>query len=209
MNLFGPSHDIHKTGRDLMDRPSDGTEALERAWIARIVHQDRAAFEALYKRFERPLFRYLTSLLRSPELAEEILDDVMVEIWHRASRFSGSSRPSTWIFAIAHHKAIDRLRRRKVSTLTLDDLSHLAGDTGAPDEAALHESFRREVALALAELSPDHRSVIELAFGFGYAYCEIAEIVNCPVNTVKTRMHHARKQLQVILERRGLGREHS
>jgi RNA polymerase sigma factor (sigma-70 family) len=77
----------------------------------------------------------------------------------------------------------------------------------SPEATAMRESVRRDIALALASLSAEHRAVLVLTFNHGYGYNEIAQIVGCPVNTVKTRMFYAKKQLRETLERRGLRRE--
>lgn len=187
-----------------MPLPDDGP-ALEGLWIAQIARGDRAAFERLYGAYQRPLFRYFLHFVHVVELAEELTDDVLVEVWKNAARFHGRSKPSVWVFGIAYHKAMDALRRRRPPVVDLHAVENAPDDQRlAPEAAALHESVRNDVALALATLSAEHRAVLVLTFGHGYGYAEIAQIVGCPVNTVKTRMFYAKKRLKETLERRGV-----
>ncbi|HET9343824.1 MAG TPA: sigma-70 family RNA polymerase sigma factor [Candidatus Eremiobacteraceae bacterium] len=189
---------------DGMPLPDDGP-ALEGLWIAQIARGDRAAFERLYGAYQRPLFRYFLHFVHVVELAEELTDDVLVEVWKNAARFHGRSKPSVWVFGIAYHKAMDALRRRRPPVVDLHAVENAPDDQRlAPEAAALHESVRNDVALALATLSAEHRAVLVLTFGHGYGYAEIAQIVGCPVNTVKTRMFYAKKRLKETLERRGV-----
>ncbi len=183
--------------RDGPDQPAD--EELVKA----VARGSRTAFDALYARYERPLYRYIRSLARTSDSTEEILNDVMLEVWRGAARYAGRSRVSTWIFGIAHHKTIDRLRRRRPDSVELDSIATRSREPDATGDAVAAEAFVRAVALALEELPAEQRAVVELAFGMGYGYRDIAEIVQCPVNTVKTRVFHARRALQTILERRG------
>jgi RNA polymerase sigma-70 factor (ECF subfamily) len=187
-----------------MPLPDDGP-ALEGLWIAQIARGDRAAFERLYGAYQRPLFRYFLHFVHMVEVAEELTDDVLVEVWKNAARFHGRSKPSVWVFGIAYHKAMDALRRRRPPVVDLHAVENAPDDQRlAPEAAALHESVRNDVALALATLSAEHRAVLVLTFGHGYGYAEIAQIVGCPVNTVKTRMFYAKKRLKETLERRGV-----
>jgi len=189
---------------DGMPLPDDGP-ALEGLWIAQIARGDRAAFERLYGAYQRPLFRYFLHFVHMVEVAEELTDDVLVEVWKNAARFHGRSKPSVWVFGIAYHKAMDALRRRRPPVVDLHAVENAPEDERlAPEAAALHESVRNDVALALATLSAEHRAVLVLTFGHGYGYAEIAQIVGCPVNTVKTRMFYAKKRLKETLERRGV-----
>src|SRR5512144_397724 len=156
--------------------------------IRRVAAKDRRAFETLYQRYVQRLHRYLSRQIQSPELAEEVLDDVMLVVWQSAGRYNGTSRVSTWIFGIAHHKALKaraRLASRATETPLSDD--EVAGGEG-PDDVTMRGELDRLLARGLAALSPEQRAVVELTFYHGSSYQEIAEITRAPVNTVKTRM---------------------
>jgi len=165
---------------------------VDRDRMARTAQGDRAAFEELYR------------TLGSAENAEEVAIDVMVEVWKQAKSFRGDSRVSTWIFGIARFKALTGLRRRRPDTVDIDDAGPLADPGEQPDAALERAGTKSRIRHALARLSEDHREVMELTFFQGFSYPEIAALVDCPVNTVKTRMFHARKQLRGLLGAEGV-----
>lgn len=172
--------------------------------LRRVAAKDKKAFEALYHLYYRRLFAYLFKVMRRADLVEEVLNDVMLAIWSHAASFDGRSRLSTWIFGIAYHKALKALARRPAPAETGNEEQIPEPVDGDEPESLL---ARRELAgvlgRALHELSPEQRAVVELTYFYGRSYPEIAEIVGCPVNTVKTRMFHARRRLKELLP--GLG----
>jgi RNA polymerase sigma factor (sigma-70 family) len=181
----------------------------ELSLLHRISRKDRGAFEQLYTLYYRRLFSYLFKLMRHAELVEEVLNDVMLVVWRKAGSFDGRSRPSTWIFGIAYHKAMKALSRRQPAA------QPEAGDGRErqplePVERDEPESLlaRRELATmlgrALLAISPEQRAVVELTYYYGLSYHEISAIVGCPVNTVKTRMFHARRRLRDLLPEIGI-----
>jgi len=175
--------------------------------LHRIAEKDRGAFEELYSLYYRRLFSYLFKLTRRAEMVEEVLNDVMLVIWKKASSFDGRSRPSTWIFGIAYHKAMKALAQRRPAERSGDD-----GER-EPLEPVDHEEpesllVRRELATtlgrALLAISAEQRAVVELTYFHGLSYQEISDVVGCPVNTVKTRMFHARRRLRNLLPEMGV-----
>lgn len=180
-----------------------GTEP-ESLWIQQIAGGDRDAFEKLYKAYAARLFRYLFSMLGDANAAEELANDVMVAAWKGAAQFRGQSKPSTWLFGIAHHKALNELRRRQPQVVDIEEANEVASSAEGPETAVRRHSLEQTVRGALQTLSPEHREVMELTFYQGLSYQEIAEIMQCPVNTVKTRMFYAKKKLQEALEKEGI-----
>jgi RNA polymerase sigma-70 factor (ECF subfamily) len=185
------------------------TRDAELGLLHRIAEKDLAAFEELYTLYYRRLFSYLFKLTRRAEMVEEVLNDVMLVIWKKAGSFDGRSRPSTWIFGIAYHKAMKALAQRRPRW------SERSGDEGGrePLEPVDHDEpenllVRRELATtlgrALLEISAEQRAVVELTYYHGLSYQEISEVVGCPVNTVKTRMFHARRRLRDLLPEMGV-----
>jgi RNA polymerase sigma-70 factor (ECF subfamily) len=179
------------------------SEPDDRELIHRVAAKDRQAFEALYQRYGRRLFGYLWRRLRRREVVEEVLDDVMLVVWQSAGRFNESSRLSTWLFGIAHNKALGAFRRSS-RRLPLDGSD--SSEAGAEPDVAedpIQRVERRELQEALGRaldsLSPDQRTVVELTLYEHRSYQEIAEITGAPVNTVKTRMFHARRRLAPLL----------
>jgi RNA polymerase sigma-70 factor (ECF subfamily) len=186
---------------------TETTPESEAALLRRIAAKDRRAFEALYHAYYRRLFAYLFKTIRRPELSEEVLDDVMLAVWTGAANFDGRSRPSTWIFGIAYHKALKALARQDRHKAETDESE---GEEPMTEEGPEGLLARREMAdvleRALRALPLEQRTVVELTYYHGFAYQEIAEIMGCPVNTVKTRMFHARRRLRELLPGLGVSR---
>lgn len=176
--------------------------------LRRVAGKDRKAFEALYHQYYRRLFAYLLKLTRRADLVEEVLNDVMLAVWNGAAGFDGRSRPSTWIFGIAYHKAMKAMARRGAAQAALAEGSE--ADMPEPVDHEEPESLmtRRELATtlgrALDALPAEQRAVVELTYYYGLPYQEIAQILGCPVNTVKTRMFHARRRLKELLPGMGI-----
>jgi RNA polymerase sigma factor (sigma-70 family) len=181
-------------------QPSPSLEEDDLILIRRVAAKDRQAFEVLYHRYARRLYGYLSKLISQREVIEEVLDDVMLVVWQNASRFNHTSRISTWMFGIAYHKALKALSR---SANQLPDVPLTMPeewiDREGPEGAMARQELHSTLARALETLPPELRAVVELTFYHGCSYQEIAEITECPVNTVKTRMFHARRRLAQIL----------
>ena len=168
--------------------------------LARIARGDRSAFERLYRVYLPRLTRFLQQVTRQPQAIEEVINDTMLVVWHKASTYSGVSKVSTWIFAIAYRKGLKLLSRfddpvagDEDGTLSSDDL---------PEGAVMQRQLREALGAAMTQVSPEQRAVIELTYYHGCAYREIAEIMGCPIDTVKTRMFHARRRLRQLLSER-------
>lgn len=166
--------------------------------IARIRARDVRAFEQLYRKYFGRLSRFLLNLIHRPQLVEEVLNDTMMVVWNKPDSFAGSSKLSTWIFGIAYRKAMKALRRWD-QPVEDQDLDLRVSEEPGPDQQAGLEQIQARLATAMKDLSADHRSVVDLTYFQGFAYAEIADIVGCPVDTVKTRMFHARRHLKRML----------
>jgi|SRR5665213_937635 len=175
---------------------SSSADQRDRALIERIATSDRAALKELYLLYHRRLARFLTRITSRYDLAEEIINDTFWVIWQRAGDFRGASYVSTWIMGIAYRRGLKALKRASVMQLGVNDVPNVEHSGHEPWSGA----ERREwVDIALARLPSEQRLVLELAYHMGHSCEEIALIMNCPVNTVKTRMFHARKKLRVLL----------
>lgn len=166
--------------------------------IARIRARDVRAFETLYRKYFGRLSRFLLNLIHRPQLVEEVLNDTMMVVWNKPDGFAGASKLSTWIFGIAYRKAMKALRRWDLPVED-PDLELRVSDEPGPDRQAGLNQLQAKLATAIQGLSADHRAVVDLTYFQGFAYAEIAEIVGCPVDTVKTRMFHARRHLKRLL----------
>lgn len=166
--------------------------------IGRIAGQDLRAFEELYRAYYPRLTRFLLNILRSAHLAEEVLNDTMMVVWGRADSYNGASKVSTWIFAIAYRKALRALRRADEPVEDHQAQSRRNSDPD-PEQQMEQRQVHQALLAALGELSADHRAVVDLTYFHELGYREIAEIMGCPVDTVKTRMFHARRRLKGLL----------
>jgi RNA polymerase sigma factor (sigma-70 family) len=168
------------------------------ALIGQVAGGDMRAFETLFRRYYPRLRRFLEQMTRRPQMVDEILNDTMLVVWRRAGTFNLRSKLSTWVIGIA-------LRRSLKALDNADDAIDFDPDAAAspaeygPEERFLHQELRARLGRALMSLSPDHRAVVELAYYEGCTYREIAEIVGCPIDTVKTRMFHARRHLKSLV----------
>lgn len=156
---------------------------------------DRNAFERLYRIYHPRLTRFLLNLVRRPQLVEEVLNDTLMVVWERADSFNGASRLSTWIFAIGYRKAMKALRRQD-EPVEDDEKDERVAVDATPEEAFGHQRMHGLLLEAMALLSPEHRAVVDLTYFHELGYREIAGILDCPVDTVKTRMFHARRHLR-------------
>jgi len=168
------------------------------ALLTRVVERDLRAFEKLYRLYHPRLTRFLFNMTRRPALVEEVLNDTMLLVWSRPDSFNGTSKLSSWIFGIAYRKALQAMRRQDVPVEDPRAEERASSDAG-PEQRAGEDRSRRSLLGALEELSDDHRTVVELTYFQDFGYREIAEIMNCPVDTVKSRMFYARRHLGRLL----------
>ena len=171
----------------------------EDSLIARVTVRDRAAFELLYRAYYPRLRRFLERVTRRPQIVDEIVNDTMFVVWRKAHTYDVRAQLSTWIFGIAFRRA---LKAMKGMDEPVDFDADATFDTtcAGPESIAFAAETRASLGRALGALSPEHRTVIELTYYQGYSCAEIARVMQCPVNTVKTRMFHARRRLRVLLD---------
>jgi RNA polymerase sigma-70 factor, ECF subfamily len=191
--------------RPARTRFSDDREDL--ALLARIAEGDRGALRQLYTTYYQPLLRFMYRITGRLELAQEGVNDTMLVVWRNVKSFGGRSSVSTWIMGIAYRKSLKLLaaQRRWTDRFVATPLDELIERSAVPVEQSDDGELRDLLDAALRQLSPEHRAVVELTYFYGCAYEEIAGIVGCPVNTVKTRMFHARAKLKKLLP--ALGRD--
>lgn len=176
---------------------SGSSAAREVELISRIAKGDRKAFEELYGLYHRRLARFLTRLTKRYDVAEEVINDTFYIVWRKAGDFRGESLPSTWILGIAYRKARNAFRSSARILAVENPEAPLPPLT--TDETARTEELRDWLVHALVQLPVEQRLAVELCYELGYSCEEIASIMSCPVNTVKTRLFHARAKLQKLL----------
>ena len=167
--------------------------------IARIAAaKDLRAFEQLYRIYHPRLTRFLSNILRRPHLVEEALNDTLLVVWRKPESYNGTSKVSTWIFAIAYRVAL-KARSRHDEPVEEPRTETRASPEAGPEREVSRRQTQEILAGAMGQLSPEHRAVVDLTYFHEAGYREIAEILDCPVGTVKTRMHHARRHLKGML----------
>lgn len=165
--------------------------------LRQVAAGDEAAFAELYDLYAPPVYNYLLRLTNEPAVAEEILQEVFLVMWQSAHRFRAEAKVKTWLLRIAHHQAVTWLRRARAVPWSPDELDF--GDDAHVEEHLAQRWQIDQVRAALMQLSPTHRAVIELTFVQGLSYAEIAEVMNCPLGTVKSRMSYALRHLAKLL----------
>lgn len=199
---------------------AESSSATDADLMRAVARKDRRAFETLYYAYAPRLGRYLSRVLKRHDLVDEVVNDVMLVVWESAPRYDPSlSRLSTWMFGIAHNKALKALARMSrhqaeisVEPDFLDDGVDAADSDDAatrvdphnPEQTLMGRQLGRALQWAVESLSAEHRAVVELAYAEDCSYQEIADVLSCPVNTVKTRMFYARKHLAELLATHGL-----
>jgi RNA polymerase sigma-70 factor, ECF subfamily len=176
------------------------TETLsDETVMQRIARGDQLAMRTLYARHRVAIYRWLLRLVQEPALAEELLSDVFLDVWRKASSFAGRASVSTWLLAIARHKALSARRRR--TDVALDrELAYALVDPADDPERVLEKKDREQrLRHGLARLSPAHSEVIDLAYYHGKSIKEIAEIVGTNEATVKSRAFYARRKLAQLV----------
>ena len=172
---------------------------------------DRDALRQLYEKYQRRLLSVVVGLVRNPEDAREIVQDTFVRAFRSLDGFKGDSSFYTWLYRIAVNRAIDLQRRGNRFQSTEFDESVAVGDEGTavlgagsvsqdPFDAARNRELGRRISEAIESLTPDHRAVILLREIEGLSYEEIAQVMDCSLGTVMSRLHYARKKLQAKLK---------
>lgn len=170
-----------------------------RQLLRRIGQRDEDALKQLHRHFGRRIYAFALNRLHDPQEAETVVIDTLYEVWKSSDRFRGDSLVSTWILGIARYKLLTLLRGRSLEHEELDEALP-SDDLGAFD--VLAEKERREaVQHCMDRLSDAHRECLHLVFYEGMSLGEIAEVQQCPENTVKTRLFHARLKIKNCLER--------
>jgi RNA polymerase sigma-70 factor (ECF subfamily) len=179
-----------------MDKSS--SSASDVLLLRRIAGGDELAFGVLYQRYHVPIFNYVLRLIHEPKEAEDLLQEIFIAVWRGAYRYREQAQVKTWLYRIAHYQAISCLRKRRPVT-HIEDVLDINSD--GPEHITADILQRDEVRKAINCLSTKHRAVLELAFVQGMAYKEIAQVVGCPVGTVKSRMSYALRALNGKLKK--------
>lgn len=165
---------------------------------------DREAFRLLVERYQGKLFRFVSTVVRSREDAEDIVQESFVKAYLSLKSFRKESSFYTWIYRIAYNMAIDFKRKmaRRGNSVELSEIEKsLPGDANAtPIEQIARKEQGEKMQTALAELTEEHKTVVVLREVDGLSYDEIAQVLGISKGTVMSRLHYARKKLQSLLK---------
>lgn len=174
----------------------------ELVWLlAAVAKGDEAAFERLYGATKAKLFGVVLRILRRQDLAEEVVQDAYVKIWHAAGQFNpGLASPITWMVSIARNRAIDLLRKRSEVSIEEEPAAmEVASDTPDPlDRREMTEELKRLLG-CVGRLEPDRQKLVLLAYYNGWSREQLAQRFEAPVNTVKTWLRRSMLEIRECL----------
>ena len=178
----------------------------DRALVDRVAKGDRAAVRLLFMRHHARVYRFVARQTGSEMMADDITNEVFLELWRQASSFEGRSEVSTWLLGIARFKALSWLRKKKEDWIDDDDAAQIPDSADTPEVVTMKEDKGAALRRFVDALPEQHRTVIDLAYYHGQSVTEIGEVLDIPVATVKTRMFYARKKLGEALKAAGYDR---
>lgn len=165
------------------------------------VNRDQKAFAELFDYFSPRIKSYFIQLGAVPEQAEDMSQDVMSALWHKAHLFDPSkSSLSTWLFRVARNRRIDLLRRDRSALIDINDPIFVPPEPISPDDYVEEEERDEHVRRALALLQDKHADIIRMSFFLGLSHSQIAEKSGLPLGTVKSRIRVAFQKLRETLE---------
>jgi len=168
------------------------SETATKRLIEQTAQGNQQAFEELCRRYENRLFRAALDIVREPDIASEVMQDVRLAIWEASKNYKGDAQPFSWMWAIVRHKAISALRGR----LRGAGFTELQAGDGVSRVTAELDAVIGE---ALGKLSPEYRLVVILTYYLNLSQHHISVLLQCPVGTVKSRLSSALRQLRKIL----------
>jgi RNA polymerase sigma-70 factor, ECF subfamily len=176
------------------------------ALVGLIAQSDKHAMQVLFARYGARVFRFLMRFVDSEPLAEDLVSETFIDVWRHAGQYEARSLVSTWLLAIARHKALSALRRRSTDVLE-DEVGDSIENRGKGPEAAMQERERSTILLdCLKQLSPAHRQIIDLVYYHERSIADVARIIGVPENTAKTRMFYARRGIAKLMAAKGIER---
>jgi RNA polymerase sigma-70 factor (ECF subfamily) len=186
-------------------QPSGAVQATADAvLIGHIASGDKHAMKILFARHNVRVYRFLARIVGDRTAAEDLVSDVFLDVWRKAGQFEGRSQASTWLLAIARYKALSQLRTRPTECLDESAAENIEDPSDNP--AVVFEKKDRNELLrrCLQQLSAGHREVLDLVYYHEKSMEEVAQILQIPEATVRTRMFYARKRLADLLKAEGI-----
>jgi RNA polymerase sigma-70 factor (ECF subfamily) len=190
------------TKKEIWQAPMASPE-LHFELLQRISAGDQSALCELYAAYGQRLYAYALRLTNDRANAEDVVQETLVTVWRAAGKYRGEGRVLAWLLGIVHNLALKCLRQSSIPIT--DEMEATMSTPGAsPEIQAQNNDQARWVQQALQNLSPEHRAVLELVFYQGLSLEEAAQVCNCPLGTVKSRLSYARQHLRGLISRQNL-----
>jgi RNA polymerase sigma-70 factor (ECF subfamily) len=176
----------------------------ERAWIEAARKGDRNAFGRLVEAYQGPVYNLAYRMLGNAEDAEDAAQETFLRAYRKLGSYDLMRKFSTWLLSIASHHCIDRLRRRRVTVLSLEDEnlppSVMVSSQAGPERHAMQSEREAQIQALLGTLSADYRTVVVMHYWYDFSYEEIAQATDSTVSAVKSRLFRARRMLAKQLQ---------
>lgn len=177
----------------------------EQGWVEDARRGDKHAFSRLVQAYQRPVYNLTYRMLGSIEEAEDAAQETFLRAYARLGQYDPTMKFSTWLFSIANHHCIDRLRKRRATHISIDDnpvLENMEGDLPQPEHSALGREQSLELQALIGLLEPEYRTPLVLRYWEELSYEEIAETMGMTVAAIKSRLYRARQQLMALYQKR-------
>jgi RNA polymerase sigma-70 factor (ECF subfamily) len=192
------------TGLGITAQPE--SEAEDRDLIARMSAGDRMALDRFYRLHHVKVYRFVRQFLREDSAAEDVANDIFIEVWRKASLYEGRSRVTTWLLGMARYKALSARRFHRETIDPGEALAEVEELSDTPEVALQKADKAAALKRCVAALSEEHRVVVDLVYYHEMSIAEVAAILEVPEGTVKTRMFNSRKKLSAMMAQAGLDR---
>lgn len=207
MNPFDLSqHTEERAKRAAPGMKAQSNQLSDRELVEQAARGERAAVRLLFMRHHARVYRFVMRQTGSETMADDVANEVFLEVWRQAPRFEGRAEVSTWLLGIARYKALSALRRRREQALDEGQAEAVEDGADTPEVTAMKDDKSAALRRFIDNLPEEHRTVVDLAYYHGKSVSEIGEILAIPVATVKTRMFYARKKLGEALKAAGYDR---
>ena len=182
----------------------------ELTWVEQARSGDIEAFNKLVEAYQTPVYNLAYRMMGNADEAEEVAQETFLRVYTRLDRYNPSYKFSTWILSIASHYCIDRLRKRRITWLSLAEplpaqfAPQLSSNAPGPEAAAAKTERATQVQTLLDTLQPDYRAAVVLRYWYDMSYEEIARTMDSTVSAIKSRLFRARKMLATAAQTAGL-----
>jgi RNA polymerase sigma-70 factor (ECF subfamily) len=170
----------------------------ESVWVEQARDGDKQAFGQLVEAYQRPVYNLTYRMLGNSDEAEDAAQETFLRAYANLRKYNSAHKFSTWLFSIANHHCIDRLRKRRITWISIDDnpvLGNLEGDAPKPEGSAIRREQGSEIQRLLNQLEPAYRMPLILRYWEEYSYEEIAQAMDLSLAAVKSRLFRARQQM--------------